>query len=206
MNVIKTLKHKGYTIKVVQDEEPQSPREFDNLGKMVCFHKRYTLPNETSHKSTDYSGWNGLQNLIHDESPEVILPVYMYDHSGLTINTTGFSCPWDSGQIGFIFASKQDVTKEFGEVTSEVVTKVKKVLEAEVKEYSDFLEGNVYGFVVESADGNQIDSCWGFIGDHEKSGLLEQAKDAVDSELRVIGEQTDLFGEQMNLFPEVKLG
>jgi len=194
MNVIKTLKHKGYEIKVVQDEDSQDPREnSDHLGKMVCFHGKYSLPHETSHKSTDYSGWGELQKVIEDESPVVILPIYMYDHSGITINTTGFSCPWDSGQVGFIFASKKDVTKEFGEVTPEVVTKVKEILVAEVKEYSAFLEGNVYGFLVESADGKQVDSCWGFIGDPDESGLLEQAKDAVDSELRVVGEQLDLF-------------
>jgi hypothetical protein len=31
------------------------------------------------------------------------------------MNTTGFSCPWDSGQIGWIYASLEDVKKEFGD-------------------------------------------------------------------------------------------
>jgi hypothetical protein len=197
MNVINTLKHKGYTIKVVQDEElAHSPRENDNLGKLVCFHNRYTLPHEADYDFKDYSGWDGMENAIAKDAV-VILPVYMYDHSGLTINTTGFSCPWDSGRIGFIFASKKDVVKEFGKVTPEIVATIKGILEAEVQEYSAFLEGNVYGFIVESPDGKELDSCWGFIGDPEKSGLIEQAKDAVDSELRAIGEQQNLFPQEV---------
>lgn len=44
----------------------------------------------------------------------IVLPLYLYDHSGITMNTTGFSCPWDSGQVGWIYASKEDALKEFG--------------------------------------------------------------------------------------------
>lgn len=38
-----------------------------------------------------------------------ILPLYLYDHSGITMNTTGFSCPWDSGRVGFIFAAQATI-------------------------------------------------------------------------------------------------
>ena len=38
----------------------------------------------------------------------LMLPLYLYDHSGITMNTTGFSCPWDSGQVGWIYAFKED--------------------------------------------------------------------------------------------------
>jgi len=35
------------------------------------------------------------------------LPLYLYDHSGITISTGPFSCPFDSGQVGFIYCSLQ---------------------------------------------------------------------------------------------------
>ena len=32
------IEYKGYTIKVKLDEDNESPREWDNLGTMTCFH------------------------------------------------------------------------------------------------------------------------------------------------------------------------
>lgn len=36
------------------------------------------------------------------------------DHSGLAMQTTSFNDPWDSGQVGWIYVSKEDALKEFG--------------------------------------------------------------------------------------------
>lgn len=41
--------------------------------------------------------------------------------------------------------------------------------------------GDCYGFVIESPDGETLDSCWGYIGGPNESGLAEAAKDAADS-------------------------
>jgi len=43
------------------------------------------------------------------EEKHVILPLYLYDHGGITMNTGGFSCRWDSGQVGWIYASKESL-------------------------------------------------------------------------------------------------
>ena len=40
-----------------------------------------------------------LFSLVEQMDGMVILPLYLYDHSGITMNTCGFSCPWDSGQV-----------------------------------------------------------------------------------------------------------
>ena len=42
----------GNTIKVFVDEDPQSPREWDNAGTMVCFHRRYNLGDINDLKSS----------------------------------------------------------------------------------------------------------------------------------------------------------
>ena len=55
----------------------------------------------------------------------LMLPLYLYDHSGITMNTTGFSCPWDSGQVGWIYASKEDALREFGGKTFTAATRKK---------------------------------------------------------------------------------
>lgn len=47
--------------------------------------------------------------------------------------------------------------------------------------YGAWAWGDVYGFVIESPDGDHLDSCWGFYGlDHNESGLADAAQSAAD--------------------------
>lgn len=170
-------------LKVVHDSSPESPREWDNLGTMICFHNRYDLGDNHNYNSDDYSSWGEMkQAIIKEENPAVILPLYMYDHSGISISTSPFSCRWDSGQIGFILVSKKKALEEFGGkiVTKNLKERLEKILEGEVETYTQYVEGEVYGFVIEDEDGEHIDSCYGFFGsDHKESGML----DYIDHEL-----------------------
>ena len=90
----------------------------------------------------------------------------MYDHSGVTISTTPFSCPWDSGQIGFAIVTKEELRKEFSvkRITKELTEKATKILLNEVEVYDQYLKGDVYGFKVLEND-EETDSCFGFFGD-----------------------------------------
>lgn len=54
----------------------------------------------------------------------------------------------------------------------------KRQLEAAVKLYGAWAWGDVYGYVIESPDGEHLDSCWGYYGsDHDESGLSEAAEE-----------------------------
>jgi len=161
MDTIHTESYKGMTIKIHADELAESPREWENFGTMVCFHRRYDLGDKHSMTVEE------AKELVQREDV-ISLPLYLYDHSGITMNTTGFSCPWDSGQVGFIYVTKEKVRKEYGKkaVSQKLRAKVLECLRGEVQTYDDFITGNVYGYVVESKDGKHVDSCWGFFGDY----------------------------------------
>lgn len=123
-----------------------NPRSWDNLGKMVCFHGRYDLGDKHDYKHQNYDSWDEMEKaIIKEENVCVILPLYLYDHSGITMNTTGFSCRWDSGQVGFTFVSKEMVRKEYGvkRITKSVIEKVTKVLIGEVDTYDKYLTGEL---------------------------------------------------------------
>ena len=92
----------------------------------------------------------------------VILPLYLYDHGGITINTSGFSCPWDSGQIGYIYMTRETIFKEYGgkRLTKKLRTRAESLLRSEVETYDQYIRGEVYGYVADD-DG---ESCWGFFG------------------------------------------
>ena len=75
-----------------------------------------------------------------------ILPIYLYDHSGLTINTSGFSCPWDSGMIGWIYCTKEEYVKNFclNKAPKDWKEKAYEMLRSEIHLYDCYLTGNVW--------------------------------------------------------------
>ena len=124
-----------------------NPRSWDNLGKMVCFHGRYDLGDKHDYNHNDYNGWEEMKNaIIKEEDVCVILPLYLYDHSGITMSSSPFSCRWDSGQVGWYFVSKKKVREEYGvkKITQSLIDKVTEVLESEVKTYDMYLTGELY--------------------------------------------------------------
>ena len=178
-------------LKVYYDSTQESPRTFDegNLGIMVCSHKRYDLPNETKLDSNSFSGWENLKNyIVKNLKAEIILPLYMLNHSGLTVKTTPFKGIYgyfDSGQIGFIFVSKETLRKE--KLTKEKATKL---LDGEIETFNYYLNGDVYGFILSKLTkcggcgdekAEEENSCWGFYGsDFEDNGLFESADVNID--------------------------
>ena len=160
-----------YKIEVIQDESPSSPREDDNLGTMVCFHKRYELGDKTDYRTEDYDSWDELKDkLSEDFKGGVILPLYLYDHSGITISTSSFDCRWDSGCVGFICVSKDKIREEGIDET-----KVEQYLIDEVKTYDQYLTGDVWGYnvyeITTCDKGHEhkelVESNWGMYGHDE---------------------------------------
>lgn len=177
---IERLEHAGLTIRVMPDEDPINPREWENLGTMVCFHRRYKLGDKHEFTSPgEFSAW------LEEQGDNVIaLPLYLYDHSGLTMSVGPFLCPWDSGQVGWIYVTKEHAREVFGKraLTRKLREQVEDSLRSEVKVYDLYLTGGFVGYVVED-DGEHVDSCWGF---DDKGYAIEEAKRAAESHRREV--------------------
>ena len=172
------IENERYKLEIFDDLDPTNPREFDNLGTMVCFHSRYILGDETNLKSSDFSSWEELESYLYKiEKALIVIPIFMYDHSGLSVNTTGFSCPWDSGQIGFIYASKERIRKEYSckRISKNLKEQVRELLCSEVSLYNDYLSGNVYSFTLTDKEKDEeLDSSSGFYGtDYIENGIFD---------------------------------
>ena len=187
-NAIKTVEYKGYTIEIIPDSDPINPRTNDNLTVMVSSHKSFCIDDDgTDYDRGNYDSWDDMEKaIIKNERAVVIKPLYLYDHSGQTIRTSPFSCNWDSGQIGFVWISREKALEGLGLGKGNRISKKQKIqleknLEGEVKEYDDYLTGNVFGFKI-SKDGVDIESCWGFAGDDANGNewALVEAKSIVD--------------------------
>ena len=184
-----SIEYKGHIIRIETDDSPLNPRtEFDNCCKMVCFHKNYKLGDEKDYNRSDYNSWDELKkDIVKQENVVIIIPLYLYDHSGITISTTPFSCRWDSWQVGFVYMTRESIKNDFGikRLTLKALTKIQEIIKSEVKVYDDYLTGNVYGYQIYLKDNdNVIDSCSGYFGyepDESKWDVLMDAKAIVDS-------------------------
>lgn len=200
------FEHDGdqYCVLIHQEDGPESPRDWENLGIMVCWHRRYNLGDQHDHKSAksffvslaetvlphealidkvksgetnlyieytddpddelpyelrDDSGcpilsartedelflggnfdeildWidvGVLRTLLGESDQIAMLPLYLYDHSGITMNTSGFSDPWDSCQVGYIYMTKEVFLKETGYTEAEWPQRADEMMRDEVK-------------------------------------------------------------------------
>lgn len=203
-----TETYKGFQIVIEQDNNPANPcREFDLLGTQVYWHSRLGLGHEyvntsrqipvewlitrlvNAHSLPDDKVDDLQDDLIKAlqefEKYNLVIPVFFYEHGGITIRAeskgTGWDS-WDSGQLGFVYVSLSDIKREFQvkRLTRKVLEKARDVLRSEVRLYDDYLQGEVYTYFVKSNDGEVLDSCGGYYGEEGKKEALENAKRYID--------------------------
>lgn len=170
----KMMKH-HYETEITQDEYSENdPREWDNLGTMVCKHNRYTLGDtdnpeqelidairnsrryceswESSYTDAfrDFDNPQELLNTALELDVALILPLYLYDHSGITMNTTGYSCQWDSSQVGYIYITREKIRKEYDvkRISKQLLERVTGYLVGEVHTYDQYLTGDVWNYTI----------------------------------------------------------
>lgn len=159
MQKIETENYKRFEIEYWYDEYSESPREWDNVGKMICFHNRYTLGDKHNYSSPD-----DLMDFLNDNKNEIVyLPIYAYEHGNITISTKPYSCQWDSGQVGVIYAYRDELKKRGYKTDDEI----EYVLNQEVKTFDDYCRGECYGFTLYDDSGEVLESVGGFLGDIE---------------------------------------
>jgi len=169
-----------YVLHIMHDYDAQNPRHWDNLGEFVMNHSRYSYGDRNYTNSNKYAEY--VEGIPEDA---VVLKVYMFDHSGLIFSTSPFGCPWDSGQVGLIWADRKKALDWFNETewTDEFKERVLEILKGEIKELSLYAEGNNYGFCLHKVTdcehcGHEseetIESCWGFLTENPVKYILEE--------------------------------
>lgn len=163
-------------IEIVRDEDPVDPRkEYDNVSTLLCFHKLYSLGDDNPFDSSRYNSWEEFSRAIKAlYNPVVMYPVYMYDHSGLALSLTPFSCPWDSGQVGFVFVSRTALEQESpvpirnrGPLPKRAKDWADATLKSEFQDYAAYVAGESCGFEITDEEGEIVDSCYGFYSERE---------------------------------------
>jgi len=130
-DAIETTDYRGHNIEIFPDERGESPREWNNICVFHVAHKNYAFGD------TNYNSYESIKEAEQEaiQDGDIVLPLYMYDHSGITISLSPFSCPWDSGQVGFVQVPRKKMLEEFGKkiFTKQLKDKALQIAEGEVK-------------------------------------------------------------------------
>ena len=168
--MIKVARNATHTCIIYDMPDFDNPREYyDPFGHMVCWHHRYKLGDKHSYESPDDFLEDMCRRYVPDFTrPEeltlsakldllakvptfVILPLYLYDHSGISISTHSFNDPWDSGQIGWTYATPEEV------YAYAYVEDVRATLLRHVEEYDCWLQNGTSGFELYENSGMKLD-------------------------------------------------
>ena len=198
MEAIKEIKYKGHTIQIFYDEDPESPREWDNLGTIYSNHSHYDFDGHKIEELIENVGGDIYDSVIPWKligKKYIYLKVWMYDHSGITIKageSNPFGCTWDSGLYGVIACDIERAKKEYGYKRNckGLRDKVTKILNGEIEDLDKYCTGEVYGFRTFKGE-EETDSCWGF---YDIEAAIEEAKDVVDCQ--------DKYDNGESLFPD----
>lgn len=185
MHALETLHKNGYRVKIYQDVGPIDPRkDYSQFSTMVCDHDRYNLGDrkleENESRSLSRGGWALLcRYLRRFEGMIAIEKIGLLDHSGLHMYVGGGANRfdpggWDSGTVGFAYVTRASYAEAMGDGEIDL-DHAYRIIKEEIEEYDQYLRGDVYGFVIETPDGEHVDSCWGFYGfDYCKEEALSE--------------------------------
>lgn len=173
METIESIEHNGLTINIHPDHDPMSPRDDDNLGEILYCSSRYVLGD----REVDSDEMRD----IAESKDNIVLPVFAHIHSGVMLNTGGFGDPWDSGQSGIIWCSKDKAKEVWPDLEGDkLIEMASNCMKAEVKIFSSYLSGSVYGFVIEHPLSGVVESCGGFYSTKEAIEVGKEWADGIE--------------------------
>lgn len=167
-------------VHIQRDHNPESPREWSNAWKWYSRHRRYSWDKENGKYLSVNDIFDGeteegesIKDAILRQNPEFldVHPIYLYEHSGIAISLGSFSDPWDSGVGMYAAITREQAEAEWPDLKGDddkLKEQAYKCLESEVDTYNKYLDGEVYGYVVGDADGNETNSCWGYYDEPEE--------------------------------------
>jgi len=180
MEAIEEISYKGYEIAIVQDDYPQSPDDWGDDENFLVYDTRQFYVERKGFDPDDI--FQTMQEGKKLFDGYFYFPVYAYIHSGVSLRLSRWfpGLPQGHNEFDVSFKGFALVKRQKGTYTRE---KSFKIAESIIEEWNDYLSGNIYGYEISKND-DIIDSCYGFYGDYEKSGMIDEAKNVVDYKIK----------------------
>ena len=166
------------TFRIVHDVMADSPRNADNITTMIFFGNNSNLGDKHEFNSDDHSNWDEMEIAIKKHYGRKLVHIQKvcgYSHSGLTISLKPFQCQFDSGVLGFVIVTRQDILDLLGNkrVTKKLINQAISQIESEIEILNQYIIGDTWGVQLLDCDGAEYDSCYGYFGsDIKTNGML----------------------------------
>jgi hypothetical protein len=198
-----SIEHKGLTIRIVNDESPEEPDWGDEELFLVYTGRKYSFGREAPTDSENHLKWGegkwgefgaeipdqpaqGGESEAYDlyeewcseyDSTYLVFPYRCGDAHG-----PGSFCIWlmDLDDLrrgdphGWIYVKNPGGPLE---QLANLNFNPDKLVEGLIENYQTWANGDVWGFIIEDADGVELESCWGFYG---SDSCIEAGKEAAD--------------------------
>ena len=84
----------------------------EQFATFVLKHKRYSFPCDIEIDFSHFDSWDEIEGyLVKTYKPLAISRVFMMDHGGTYISLSAYNDSWDSGVIGFIMVTRENLKK-----------------------------------------------------------------------------------------------
>lgn len=194
----------NYLLKIECDHDAECPMDMDGQWKLVSFVERSIHYGDISEFFDEEE--DGTKTLcaeyanLFKEGFAYWLDYYEHGQSMYSIHRNSQQCRWDTSWFAGIlyWEHPQD---DMGAKTPE---DRQKDAEAFLNTYNDWCNGNVYGYIVEDSEFNEIDSCWGFYEDYITEAALEAMTFEPGDCVKIVGDASYVFDET-KLPPGVEL-
>lgn len=181
--------HEGWKVEVFQDWDAESPASWDQLGKFVRLSplRRWDIGDRdadgSEEEAIERGGFALLKRWLRLSSDEFAVTFRLDEGGGGQARL--YESDYDgSNPSGFLVTDHVRVTELCGaDPKYHTAEWIENALKGEIEVWGQYVEGDVWGYVVEDPDGNHRDSCWGFYGfDYACTEAKEMLESAIEYE------------------------
>jgi len=179
------MSYREFVIETSIDEDPLDPREDEPVSMIFGETRRMQFSDAEVARNIstkDCADWAA----VHAKIKEIYKPCVCYDlyaliHSGVWLSMGSFNDPWDSGQVGFIFTTKERIKNLLGwtKLTKQRISELEKIFKKELDNYTAYINGSVYYITAQSTYDPNVILSIGSVFDLKEG--IEDIKNEIDN-------------------------
>ena len=195
------FRHAGFTVKIIQDPDPEEPDYGEDefyLFASGSGQNSYQIGRKNAESGECYLPWGefkwgefGKEIPPKEDDGSDVWRLYqewldckcegyqVWPIKAGNVHGPGSFTIWECDEEdeieGYVFVKVPDT--ELGKL-GDSGRDVEKIKDTLIEQYEQWCRGEVYGYVIEDSDGEEIESCWGYYGDDV---AIDEGKSMADS-------------------------
>ncbi len=168
-----------FTWEVLEDVYAEHPyKDWDMLSQMLFSRSFSHYSHCPGVSESTQQDWRNFSQEPPWDDLIYLTPIYVYSHGGTTFSLRPFSDRWDSGQVGWLFVTREAAEQNWPKYGGWVLAKcAERLADQEFKVFEDWVDDGAWGWQVKDQDGELVESCWGYYDKaHARTEAIECAQ------------------------------